>query len=65
MREILLKPTMYKNRLLELIRNRHKLSVEMLSYIFENNLSNEEIWGIIEDYFGDYSEQVKKDMKMI
>lgn len=61
MREILLKPTMYKNRLLELIRNRHKLSVEMLSYIFENNLSNEEIWGIIEDYFlGIIPEQVKE-----
>lgn len=51
MKEILDKPWMYKNRLLELVSERHEISVEMLTYIFERNLNNKEIWDLIEDYF--------------
>ncbi|HHY81852.1 MAG TPA: ATP-dependent DNA helicase RecQ [Clostridiales bacterium] len=51
MREILDKPWRYKNRLLELVAERHRISVEMLTYIFESNFSNDEIWNLIEDYF--------------
>jgi ATP-dependent DNA helicase RecQ len=51
MREIIDKPFRYKNRLLELVSERHEISVEMLTYIFEGKFTNEEIWDLIEDYF--------------
>ncbi len=51
LKEIIDNPSIYKNYLLDTITKRHKLSVEMLTYIFENNFSNEEVWGIIENYF--------------
>lgn len=51
MKEIIDKPWRYKNKLLELVSERHEISVEMLTYIFEGGFSNEEIWDLIEDYF--------------
>lgn len=51
MKEILDKPWRYKNRLLELVAERHQISVEMLTYIFEGGFTNDEIWNLIEDYF--------------
>lgn len=51
MKEITEKPWRYQNRLLELVSERHKISVEMLTYIFEGGFSSEQIWSFIEDYF--------------
>jgi len=51
MKEIIDMPWRYKNRLLELVGERHNISVEMLTYLFEENFSNEELWDLIEDYF--------------
>ncbi|MGI6424607.1 MAG: helicase-related protein [Tepidanaerobacteraceae bacterium] len=51
MKEIIDKPWSYKNRLLELIGERHQVSTEMLTYIYEGDFTNEEIWNLIEDYF--------------
>lgn len=51
MKEIIDKPWRYKNRLLELVGERHEISVEMLTYIFEGDFTNEQIWDLIEDYF--------------
>jgi len=51
MKEIIEKPWRYKNKLLELVSERHEISVEMLTYLFEGEFSNEEIWDFIEDYF--------------
>lgn len=51
MREIIEKPQFYSNKLLELVGERHELSVQMLTYLFENDLNSEEIWNHIENYF--------------
>jgi ATP-dependent DNA helicase RecQ len=51
MKEIIDKPWRYKNRLLELVSERHEVSVEMLTYVFEGEFSNEQIWDLIENYF--------------
>ncbi|WP_434654230.1 hypothetical protein [Thermoanaerobacterium thermosaccharolyticum] len=45
------KPYRYKNKLLEIIGERHKMSVAMLTYLFDGNFSSEEFWDLIEDYF--------------
>lgn len=44
-------PYRYRNSLLEMISDRHKESVKMLSYLFQNELSNDTIWEHLEDYF--------------
>ncbi|AFK87286.1 DEAD/DEAH box helicase [Thermoanaerobacterium saccharolyticum] len=51
MKEIIEKPYRYKNKLLEIIGERHKISVAMLTYLFDGNFSSEEFWDLIEDYF--------------
>lgn len=51
MKEIIDRPWRYKNRLLELVSERHEISVEMLTYLFEGGFTNQEIWDYIEDYF--------------
>jgi ATP-dependent DNA helicase RecQ len=51
MREIIEKPQFYSNKLLDLVGERHELSVQMLTYLFENDFNSEEIWDYIEDYF--------------
>ena len=45
------RPYTYKNKLLELINFRHKESVRMLSYLFQNNFSSDQIWDHLENYF--------------
>ena len=41
----------YRNRILETVAERHKISVQMLTYIYEKNFTNAEIWNLLEDYF--------------
>lgn len=54
-------PLHYKNRLLEMVYNRHLISVKMLTYFFEGDFNNEERWDIIEDYFlGGIPDEVKE-----
>lgn len=54
-------PEKYSNRLLEMVSQRHTLSVNMLTYIFENDFESETIWNLIEDYFlGEIPEKVKE-----
>ena len=48
---ILSHPQKYQNRLLKLVKQRHLLSSQMLTYIYENNFTSNEIWDILEDYF--------------
>ena len=45
------KPYTYKNNLLELINYRHKESVKMLTYLFQNKLTSEQVWEHLENYF--------------
>ena len=44
-------PHEYKNKILEMVLQRHKISVLMMKYIFEENLASNEIWNLLEDYF--------------
>ena len=41
----------YTNKILESVALRHKISVEMLTYIYENDFDNDGIWNLLEDYF--------------
>lgn len=44
------------------VSERHLLSVKMLTYLYESDLSSEQIWDYIEDYFlGQIPEKVKLD----
>ena len=45
------RPNSYKNRLVEMVAERHYISVEMLTFLFNNNFSSEEIWEHLENYF--------------
>lgn len=57
-------PYRYHNRLLEMVAERHLISVKMLTYIYEGDFSNDETWDLIEDYFlGGIPEKVKRDCK--
>lgn len=51
MKEIISKPWRYRNKLLEMVNERHNVSVEMLTFLFEGGFSNDEFWNHIEDYF--------------
>ncbi len=51
LKSIVAKPALYSNRLLETVAERHLISVQMLTYIYEGGFSNDEIWDIIENYF--------------
>jgi len=51
LRNIANKPEAYRNGLLEEVQQRHRLSVQLLTYMFENSFTSEELWDIIEDYF--------------
>lgn len=51
LRNIISVPHQYKNRLLETVAERHMISVEMLTYLYDNELSSDEIWDLIENYF--------------
>lgn len=41
----------YENKLLLSVSERHLISVKMLSYLYENNFSSDEMWDILESYF--------------
>lgn len=57
-------PNRYHNRLLDMVAERHLISVKMLTYIYEGGFSNDEMWNLIEDYFlGKIPEKVKRDCK--
>nr|WP_027871603.1 DEAD/DEAH box helicase [[Eubacterium] cellulosolvens] len=63
-KNILNDPKKYKNRLLDTVSERHLISVQMLTYIYEGGFTNEEIWDIIENYFlGKIPEKVKSNCK--
>ena len=51
MQQIKEKPYKYENNLLKMVGDRHKISVAMMSYLFQNSLTSEDIWNYIEDYF--------------
>ena len=62
LKNILNAPYNYENRLLDSVSERHLLSVKMLTYLYESDLSSEQIWDYIEDYFlGQIPEKVKLD----
>lgn len=44
-------PFNYNNQLLENVGIRHLISVKMLTYLYENDFSSDEVWDILEDYF--------------
>ncbi len=59
-------PTQYENRVLTNVYERHKTSVEMLTYLFKNEVSTKEFWELIEDYFlGKIPEEVSMRLKTI
>ena len=41
----------YRNKILESVAERHKISVAMLTYIYESDFNNAQIWDLLEDYF--------------
>ncbi|MBB3155455.1 ATP-dependent DNA helicase RecQ [Paenibacillus endophyticus] len=52
-------PARYRNYILENVHQRHKLSVEMMRYIFENQVDTKRFWDLIEDYFlGEVPEEI-------
>ncbi|MCI5910928.1 MAG: DEAD/DEAH box helicase [Oscillospiraceae bacterium] len=44
------RPDTYKNKLLENIKERHEVSVKMMTYLYQNNLTSDEIWEHLENY---------------
>lgn len=62
LKNILNSPYNYENRLLNSVAERHLISVKMLTYLYEGDFSNEQIWDYIEDYFlGKIPEKVKRE----
>ncbi|MBR1804987.1 MAG: hypothetical protein IJ774_01225 [Selenomonadaceae bacterium] len=51
LKRIVDKPQTYRNRILELTEARHKLSIAMLTHIYESNFTNAQLWDVLEDYF--------------
>ncbi|MBQ3726092.1 MAG: ATP-dependent DNA helicase RecQ [Selenomonadaceae bacterium] len=41
----------YPNKILKDMERRHKFSVAMLKYIYENNFGSADVWNLLEDYF--------------
>lgn len=66
LKNILNAPYRYNNRLLDTVAERHLISVKMLTYLYEKEFSNEEMWDLLEDYFlGMIPEKVKRDCKKV
>ena len=64
LKNIVNNPGRYKNRLLDIVGERHLISVKMLTYLYEGGFSSEEVWNIIEDYFlGKIPEKVKAECR--
>ncbi len=52
----------YRNHILEDIADRHRLSVEMLSYLYAKDFTSAQIWDLLEKYFfGEFPDAVKKN----
>lgn len=51
LKNIVNNPGNYDNRLLDIVGERHLISVKMLTYIYESGFKSEQIWDILEDYF--------------
>ena len=64
LKNILNSPNSYKNRLLEIVAERHLISVKMLTYLYEGNFTSEQRWNLLEDYFlGKIPEKVKQECR--
>lgn len=51
MEQVIRKPYLYRNTILEKVEKRHSVNVNMLNYLYSNKFSSNEIWNIIENYF--------------
>jgi len=51
MEQVIRKPYLYRNTILEKVEKRHILNVAMLNYLYSSGFSSKEIWDIIENYF--------------
>ena len=45
------KPQYYNNSLLNKVAERHKISVAMMTFLYQNNFDSDTIWNYIENYF--------------
>lgn len=64
LKNILNAPYRYHNRLLDMVSERHLISVKMLTYLYEGEFSSDDRWNLIEDYFlGSIPEKVIRDCK--
>ena len=53
----------YSNKILNAVSSRHKISVAMLTHIYEGDFDNEKIWDLLEDYFlGKIPAEVKQSL---
>lgn len=61
LKNIINNPLGYNNKLLDSVRERHLISVKMLTYLYENRFTSSEIWDKIENYFlGSIPDEVKQ-----
>lgn len=61
LKNIINSPASYDNKLLDSVSERHLISVKMLSYLYENDFSSDEMWDILESYFlGKIPAEVKR-----
>ena len=61
LKNILKHPERYENRLLDMVAERHTVSVQMLTYLYGNDFTSEQRWDLLEDYFlGKIPEKVRK-----
>ena len=44
-------PEAYRNKLLEMVGYRHRISVKMMSYLFQHKFTSDQIWDHLENYF--------------
>ncbi|SFG40875.1 ATP-dependent DNA helicase RecQ [Lachnospiraceae bacterium C7] len=51
MENVIKSPDKYRNRILDSVSSRHRISVAMLTFLFEGGFTSNEIWNYIEDYF--------------
>ena len=64
LKNIILSPYNYHNRILEKVGERHLISVKMLTYLYEQEFSNGEMWDEIENYFlGNIPNKVKDECR--
>lgn len=62
LKNIINNPAHYQNKLLEAVAERHLISVKMLTYLYENQFTSNEMWDLLENYFlGVIPEHVKSE----